>query len=45
MGSAMVGGAAAVFLARTGGDKEQIRDHVERKFGYPLDRPIDDIPE
>ena len=26
--------AAAVFLARTGSDKEQIRDYVERKFGY-----------
>ena len=29
--------AAAVFLARTGSDKEQIRDYVERKFGYRLD--------
>jgi ADP-ribosylglycohydrolase len=35
--------AAAVFLARTGSDKEQIRDHVERMFGYRLDRPIDEI--
>jgi ADP-ribosylglycohydrolase len=35
--------AAAVFLARTGGDKDQVRDYVERKFGYRLDRPIDEI--
>ncbi len=35
--------AAAVFLARTGSDKEQIRDYVERKFGYRLDARIDDI--
>jgi ADP-ribosylglycohydrolase len=35
--------AAAVFLARTGSDKEQIRDYVERKFGYRLDRTIDEI--
>ena len=35
--------AAAVFLARTGGDKEQIRDYVERKFGYRLDQTIDEI--
>ena len=35
--------AAAVFLARTGSDKEQIRDYVERKFGYRLDVRIDDI--
>ncbi len=35
--------AAAVFLARTGGDKEQIRDYLERKFGYRLDARIDDI--
>jgi ADP-ribosylglycohydrolase len=35
--------AAAVFLARTGADKEQIRDHVEREFGYHLDKPIDEI--
>jgi ADP-ribosylglycohydrolase len=35
--------AAAVFLARTGGAKEQIRDHIERRFGYALDARIDDI--
>ena len=35
--------AAAVFLARTVGDKESIRDYVERAFGYRLDRTIDEI--
>jgi ADP-ribosylglycohydrolase len=35
--------AAAVFLARTGSDKEQIRDTIERKFNYRLDARIDDI--
>jgi ADP-ribosylglycohydrolase len=35
--------AAAVYLARTGSDKEQIRDYVERKFGYQLDRTIDEL--
>jgi ADP-ribosylglycohydrolase len=32
-----------VFLARTGSDKEAIRDYGERKFGYRLDARIDDI--
>jgi ADP-ribosylglycohydrolase len=35
--------AAAVFLARTGSSKEQIRDQIERRFRYPLDARIDDI--
>jgi ADP-ribosylglycohydrolase len=35
--------AAAVFLARTGSEKERIRDYVERKFGYRLDRSIDEL--
>lgn len=35
--------AAAVFLARTGSDKEGIRDQIERKFGYRLDRTIDEL--
>src|SRR5437868_5432518 len=35
--------AAAVFLARTGRDKEQIRDSIGRRFGYRLDARIDDI--
>jgi ADP-ribosylglycohydrolase len=35
--------AAAVFLARTGSDKEQIRDHIEGKFGYDLGRSIDEL--
>lgn len=35
--------ALAVFLARTGHDKETIRSHVKALFGYDLDRTIDDI--
>jgi ADP-ribosylglycohydrolase len=35
--------AAAVFLARTGSAKEEIRDYVRETFGYPLDTPLDVI--
>jgi ADP-ribosylglycohydrolase len=35
--------AAAVYLARTGGSKEAIRDYIERKFGYDLSAQLDDI--
>jgi ADP-ribosylglycohydrolase len=35
--------AAAVFLARTGSDKESICSYIERKFGYRLDARIEDI--
>jgi ADP-ribosylglycohydrolase len=35
--------AAAVFLARTGHDKEDIRAFIERKFHYDLGRPLDDL--
>jgi ADP-ribosylglycohydrolase len=35
--------AAAVFLARTGSDKQEIRDTIERKFGYDLSARLDDI--
>jgi ADP-ribosylglycohydrolase len=35
--------AAAVFLARTGRDKDQIRDTMERSFGYRLDARIDEL--
>src|SRR5947209_15622128 len=35
--------AAAVFLARTGGSKEEIRDYIERKFRYDLSGRLDDI--
>jgi len=34
--------AAAVFLARTGSSKEDIRDFVSSRFGYRLDRTIDE---
>jgi ADP-ribosylglycohydrolase len=35
--------AAAVFLARTGGTKEQIRQYTEEQFGYFLDESLDDL--
>jgi len=34
--------AAAVFLARTGHSKEEIRRHIEERY-YPLDRTLDEI--
>ena len=35
--------ASAVFLARTGRSKEQIKNYVERAFGYDLDTTLDEI--
>ncbi len=35
--------ASAVFLARTGQNKDQIKSYVERTFGYNLDTPLDEI--
>lgn len=35
--------AAAIFLARTGHGKAEIKAHVERKFGYDLSRTCDEI--
>lgn len=35
--------ALAVFLARTGGDREHIRGEIAHRFGYDLDRSVDDI--
>lgn len=35
--------ASAIFLAKTGSTKEQIRSYVEREFGYELSKPIDEI--
>ena len=35
--------AFAVFLARTVHDKEKIRKQIRQRFGYDLDRKIDDI--
>ncbi len=35
--------AAAVFLARTGHSKEQIREYVADTFGYQLNRSLNDI--
>ncbi len=35
--------ALAVFLARTGHEKEDIRSQITRRFGYDLNRSVDDI--
>jgi len=35
--------AAAIFLARTGASKDEIRAYVEQTYGYDLDRTCDDI--
>jgi ADP-ribosylglycohydrolase len=35
--------AAAVYLARTGGTKKEIRNYIEDSFGYDLSRTLDDI--
>lgn len=35
--------ALAVFLARTGSTKAQIRDAIRDRIGYPLDRTVDEI--
>jgi ADP-ribosylglycohydrolase len=35
--------AAAVFLARTGSGKKEIKQYIEKTFGYDLDRRVDDI--
>jgi ADP-ribosylglycohydrolase len=35
--------ASAIFLARTGQTKEQIKGFVETTFGYHLDTPLDEI--
>lgn len=35
--------AAAIFLARTGHSKAEIKEYVEREFGYDLGRTLDEI--
>jgi hypothetical protein len=35
--------ALAVFLARTGHDKEDIREQISRRFGYDLQRSVEGI--
>ena len=35
--------ASAIFLARTGYDKNQIRDYIVNEFGYDLSRTCDEI--
>lgn len=37
--------AVAVFLARTGQSKEDIREYLKKKFGYDLSRSVADIRE
>ena len=36
-------GAAAVFLARTGSSKDEIRRYTEEHFGYFLDETLDEL--
>jgi ADP-ribosylglycohydrolase len=35
--------AAAIFFARTGKSKQQIREEITTRFGYDLDRTVDEI--
>lgn len=35
--------AAAIFLARTGHSKQEIKDYIEQKYGYDLSRTCDEI--
>ena len=35
--------ASAIFLARTGSSKEEIKDYIVKEFGYDLSRTIDEI--
>ena len=35
--------ASAIFLARTGHSKQEIKDYVEEEFGYVLNRTCDEI--
>ncbi len=35
--------ASAIFLARTGHSKEEIREHIESRFKYDLSRTVDEI--
>jgi len=35
--------AAAIFLARSGAEKREIKGYIERRFGYDLSRSCDDI--
>ena len=35
--------AAAIFMARTGKSKEEIKDYIIREFGYDLSRSLDEI--
>jgi ADP-ribosylglycohydrolase len=37
--------AAAIFMARMGKSKEDIQEYIETKYGYDLNRTVDDIVE
>ena len=37
--------ASAIWLARNGHAKTQIKNYIQREFGYDLDRKVDDIRE
>lgn len=43
MRSVRHGTAAAIFLARTGHSKPEIRQYIEQTFGYDLSRTCDEI--
>ena len=35
--------ADAIYLARTGNDKSEIKEHIEKTYGYDLSRSLNDI--
>jgi len=35
--------ATAIFLARNGGTKKEIKEYIENRYGYRLDRTLDEI--
>jgi ADP-ribosylglycohydrolase len=37
--------AVAIFLARTGSDKDAIKDHIQQNFGYDLNEPLEELRE
>ena len=37
--------AAAMYMGRTGSTKEEIKEYVEKEFGYDLSRPYDEVRE
>jgi len=37
--------AASIFLARNGSNKEEIKDYIQKEFGYNLNEKIESIRE